>query len=110
MDSIDKELLPCPMCGGEAICDISVSPTGSKLFHVFCQDHTFHEVECFSADNMQKAIDRWNTRTPPADTVCISRAELEGMKKHNEWIPTSKREKDMANYAHNALIDKLLER
>lgn len=44
------------------------------------------------------------------DTVCITRAELEAMRKPNEWIPTSNREKDMANYAHNKLIDKLLER
>lgn len=59
------ELLPCPFCGGDAICDIGMSPVGSKNYFVYCPEHMFHEAEVFSKDGMNKAIERWNTRHNP---------------------------------------------
>jgi transcription elongation factor Elf1 len=106
--TIDKaiELLPCPFCNSNNLIEKHLYGTIEKP--AYC-------IECDNCGARNAYTDKchktnWNTRTAPPDTICITRQELEGMRKPNEWIPTSKREKDIANYAHNALIDKLLER
>lgn len=64
----EKELKPCPFCGGEAIIN-EVPPHKHKLFPNIpeCKGETF--IECtkctcaISADTTEDAVNDWNRRT-----------------------------------------------
>ena len=62
MTTTPDKLAPCPMCQGEAtITHNSTTYSGKKIITISC---------CVSLLDMEeKAIKRWNTRTPSADDI-----------------------------------------
>ena len=74
-----SELLPCPFCGNEALL------LGGGEYEGIQQGYTVECHNCsattayFGADNMQEAIEAWNTRTA-APSVVIETQELHNLK------------------------------
>ena len=59
----DKEILPCPFCGGESVCD-TTSINGDS-YHVSCLTMMCHGniyMPNFSYHSRETAIEAWNER------------------------------------------------
>lgn len=115
MNAIDKAIEPCPFCGSDQFDPEIIEEDNS--WSIVCVTHMEGgcSAEIKGYTTKEYAIAAWNTRTPPADTICISRQELESWKqdkdKQGYWSdgePVEGLTREQKGY--NALIDKLLER
>lgn len=68
-----SELLPCPFCGGEAFCIVSVKITQPSRYLVRCVDYLVETPSCEDEGHIKLA---WNTRIRARKEVIAAQEKL----------------------------------